>query len=119
VIVSTKDIGMKNLPNVIRDMAYGRDGYVGLSAEHEQRAIGCIMAKAGAVGSIAKVAVEEDDYGTYNAAVTFCGVVNEEDIAHRLCLVLNHKGNRLTEWLPDSDDLVVHISGIRADKLGI
>lgn len=110
---------MKNLPNVIRSMAYGRDGYVGLSAAQEQRAIGCIMSKAASIGNIATVTVEDDEYGTYNAAVTFRGVVNEEDIAHRLCLVLNHKGNRIAEWLPDSDDLVVHISGIRADKLGI
>lgn len=110
---------MKNLSNAIVDMALGRDGYVGMSAMQERNAIAHITTRAVGIAEVVAVTVEEDEYGTYNASVTFKSVANDEEVAHRLCAALNHRGNRLTEWLPDSDDLVVYVSGIRRDKLGI
>ena len=109
---------MKNLSSTIQRMVSGQDAYVSLPDLDRNRAIDFVKRKAGSVGQIVEVAIDDDCYGTYNLSVTF-GSGNEEEMADGLCRALNFKGNREIDYCVDSGEVVVHLDGIRADRIGI
>jgi hypothetical protein len=109
---------MKNLSGTIQRLVSGQDTYVSLPDLDRNRAIDFVKRKAGSVGVILEVAIDDDCFGTYNLSVTFGGG-NEEEIADGLCRALNFKGNREVDYCVDSGEVVIHLDGIRADRIGI
>jgi hypothetical protein len=109
---------VKNLSTTIGRMAEGRDTYVGLSDPDRVRAEGFIKARAAEIGTIEALEIEDDGWGTYNVSVTFTEG-NEEELADNLCKSLHFKGNRTLDFQPHNGQVVVHLDGIRADRIGL
>lgn len=109
---------MKNLSTAIERMVEGRDAYVGLSEPDRVRAEGFIKARAAAIGTIGSLEIEDDGWGTYNVSVTFTEG-NEEELADNLCKSLHFKGNRTLDFQTHDGQIVVHLDGIRADRIGL
>ena len=109
---------MKNLSNSIVRMAEGRDAYVGLSEPDRIRAEGFIKARAAKVGTIEGLEIEDDGWGTYNVSVIFTEG-NEEELADNLCKSLHFKGNRTLDFQPHNGQVIIHLDGIRADRIGL
>ena len=109
---------MKNLSNSIVRMAEGRDAYVGLSDPDRIRAEGFVRSRAAAIGTIEALEIEDDGWGTYNVSVTFTEG-NEEELADSLCKSLHFKGNRTLDFQPHNGQVIVHLDGIRADRIGL
>jgi len=109
---------VKNLSTTIGRMAEGRDTYVGLGEPDRVRAIGFIKSRAAAIGTIEALEIEDDGWGTYNVSVTFTEG-NEEELADSLCKSLHFKGNRTLDFQSHNGQVVVHLDGIRADRIGL
>lgn len=109
---------MKNLSTTISRMAEGRDAYVGMSEPDRVRAATFIKSRAAAIGTIEALEVEDDGWGTYNVSVTFTEG-NEEELADNLCKSLHFKGNRTLDFQPHNGQIIIHLDGIRADRIGL
>jgi hypothetical protein len=44
---------------------------------------------------------------------------NEEELADSLCKSLHFKGNRTLDFQPHNGQVIVHLDGIRADRIGL